>query len=111
MAAMAAKVAALEDSLTNLAHENALLKRRLFGSKTERGRTSELQLALGDLLAVEAKLQATLGASVETVGGGPVTCSRHPRDATLDHAIAASTHLGSRVGSEMSPRQSMVPAR
>jgi transposase len=64
-AAMAAKVAALEDSLTELAHENALLKRRLFGSKTERGRTSELQLALGDLLAAEAKLQADLDASIE----------------------------------------------
>jgi transposase len=64
-AAAAAKVAALEDSLTDLAHENALLKRRLFGSKTERTRTSELQLALGDLLAVEAKLQADLDASVE----------------------------------------------
>ena len=58
--AMANKVAALEDSLTDLAHENALLKRRLFGSKSERGRTSELQLALGDLLASEAKLQADL---------------------------------------------------
>jgi transposase len=64
-AEMAAKVAALEDSLTELAHENALLKRRLFGSKTERGRTSELQLALGDLLAAEAKLQADLDASIE----------------------------------------------
>jgi transposase len=64
-AAYAAKVTALEDSLTELAHENALLKRRLFGSKTERGRTSELQLALGDLLASEAKLQADLEASVE----------------------------------------------
>ncbi len=62
---MAAKVAALEDSLTELAHENALLKRRLFGSKTERGRTSELQLALGNLLAAEATLQADLDASVE----------------------------------------------
>ena len=62
---MAAKVAALEDSLTDLAHENALLKRRLFGSKTERGRTSELQLALGDLLAAEAKLQTDLDASVD----------------------------------------------
>ncbi|MBX3157658.1 MAG: transposase [Deltaproteobacteria bacterium] len=61
----AAKVAALEDSLTELAHENALLKRRLFGSKTEALRTSELQLALGDLLATEAKLQAELDASVE----------------------------------------------
>ena len=64
-AEMAAKVAALEESLTDLAHENALLKRRLFGSKTERIQTSELQLALGDLLAVEAKLQADLDASVE----------------------------------------------
>jgi transposase len=64
-AAMAAKVAALEDSLTDLAHENALLKRRLFGSKTERSLTSELQLALGDLLATEAKLQADLDESVE----------------------------------------------
>jgi transposase len=61
----AAKVAALEESLTDLAHENALLKRRLFGTKTERSHTSELQLALGDLLAVEAKLQADLDASVE----------------------------------------------
>ena len=45
-AEMAAKMASLEESLTDLAHENALLKRRLFGSKTERLRTSELQLAL-----------------------------------------------------------------
>ncbi len=64
-AAMAAKVAALEDSLTGLAHENALLKRRLFGTRSERSVTSELQLALGDLLAAEAKLQAELDASVE----------------------------------------------
>lgn len=61
----AAKVAALEDSLTDLAHENALLKRRLFGTKSERSLTGELQLALGDLLATEAKLQADLDASVE----------------------------------------------
>ena len=61
----AAKVAALEDSLTDLAHENALLKRRLFGTRSERSLTSELQLALGDLLATEAKLQADLDASVD----------------------------------------------
>jgi len=64
----AAKVAALEASLTDLAHENMLLKRRLFGTKTERGLTSELQLTLGDLLATEAKLQAELDASVEKAG-------------------------------------------
>jgi transposase len=61
----AAKVAALEESLTDLAHENALLKRRLFGTRSERSVTSELQLALGDLLASEAKLQADLDAAVE----------------------------------------------
>lgn len=64
-AEMAAKVASLEESLTDLAHENALLKRRLFGSKTERTRTSELQLALGDLLASEATLQAELDDAVK----------------------------------------------
>lgn len=63
--AMAAKVASLEETLTDLAHENAMLKRRLFGSKTEQLRTSELQLALGDLLASEAKLQADLDASIK----------------------------------------------
>jgi Transposase C of IS166 homeodomain len=39
-----AKVASLEETIGNLAHENALLKRRLYGNKTERSRTSELQL-------------------------------------------------------------------
>jgi transposase len=65
----ASKLAALEETLTDLAHENALLKRRLFGTKSERGYTSELQLALGDLLATEAKLQADLDASIEGANG------------------------------------------
>jgi transposase len=60
----AAKVASLEDTIANLAHENALLKRRLYGNKTERSHTSELQLALGDLLAGEAQLQKDLDAAV-----------------------------------------------
>ena len=81
LAAKAAKVAALEDSLTDLAHENALLKRRLFGSKTERTRTSELQLALGDLLAVEAKLQADLDASVDKARAAAPKAE--PGDATV----------------------------
>ncbi|MBE7451102.1 MAG: hypothetical protein HS111_20065 [Kofleriaceae bacterium] len=67
-AALAAKVTALEESLTDLAHENTLLKRRLFGIRTERSQTSELQLALGDPLATEAKLQAELDAAVEKAG-------------------------------------------
>lgn len=79
----AAKVAALEDTITNLAHENALLKRRLYGNRTERSQTGELQLALGDLLADEAKLKKELDgalgktrdalepASKSTPAGGP----------------------------------------
>lgn len=63
-AEMAANVASLEDTIANLAHENALLKRRLYGTKTERSRTSELQLTLGELLASETKLQAELDEAV-----------------------------------------------
>ena len=56
----AVKVASLENTITGLAHENTLLKRRLYGNKTERSQTSEMQLALGDLLAGEAQLQKDL---------------------------------------------------
>ena len=57
-------VASLEETIANLAQENLLLKRRLFGNKTERSHTSEMQLALGDLLATEARLQNELDAAV-----------------------------------------------
>jgi len=63
-AALGAKVASLEETVANLAQENLLLKRRLFGNKTERSHTSEAQLALGDLLASEARLQKELDAAV-----------------------------------------------
>jgi transposase len=63
-AALGAKVASLEETIANLAHENLLLKRRLFGNKTERSHTSEMQLALGDLLATEKRLQEELDAAV-----------------------------------------------
>ncbi len=65
----AVKVASLEDTITNLAHENSLLKRRLYGNRTERSHTSELQLALGDLLAGEAELQKALDDAVGKVQG------------------------------------------
>lgn len=71
----AAKVSSLEETLTNLAQENALLKRRLFGKRSERSYSSELQLSLGDLLAGEADLQKELNAAVskaqEAAGGEP----------------------------------------
>src|SRR4051812_44454961 len=62
-----AKVSSLEETIGHLAHENELLKRRLFGNKTERSRTSELQLALGGLLAGEAELQRELDDAVGKV--------------------------------------------
>lgn len=59
-----AKVQSLQDTIANLAHENALLKRRLYGNKTERSHTSEAQLMLGDLLAGEQQLQRELDDAV-----------------------------------------------
>lgn len=61
----AVRVASLEDTITGLAHEIAVLKRRLYGNKTERSVTSEVQLALGDLLAKEAALQKELDQKVK----------------------------------------------
>jgi transposase len=60
-----AKVATLEDTIANLAHEIALLKRRLYGNKTERSHTAEAQLALGELLAGETELQRQLNDAVD----------------------------------------------
>lgn len=61
----AVKVASLEDTITGLTHEITLLKRRLYGNKTERSLTSEVQLALGDLLASEAQLQKDLDKKIK----------------------------------------------
>jgi len=58
------QVDSLQETIVNLAHENELLKRRLYGTKTERLRTSENQLALGDLLSSEKQLQKQLDAAV-----------------------------------------------
>ena len=61
------QVSSLQDTIVNLAHENELLKRRLFGNKTERLHTSEHQLALGDLLDEQKQLQKQLNAAVAAV--------------------------------------------
>jgi transposase len=54
----------LRETIVQLTHENQLLKRRLFGNKTERTQTSELQLALGSLLDEEKQLQKQLDEAV-----------------------------------------------
>ena len=54
----------LQETIVNFAHENELLKRRIYGNKTERLRTSEQQLTLGNLLDDEKQLQKELDAAV-----------------------------------------------
>jgi len=58
------QIDSLRETVLNLTHENELLKRRIYGNKTERTQTSELQLALGDLLADEKKLQKQLDEAI-----------------------------------------------
>jgi transposase len=60
------QITALQDTIVNLTHENVILKRRLFGNKTERSRTNELQLSLGDLLDREKELQKELEKAAAT---------------------------------------------
>jgi len=60
-----ARIAALEETIAGLTHENALLKRRLFGNKTERLRTTEMQLTLKGLHSEDEVLQKQLD---ETIG-------------------------------------------
>lgn len=60
IASLEGKNAALQNTLINHANEIELLKRRLFGTRTERMGTHEMQLLLGELLADEAPLQKEL---------------------------------------------------
>ncbi len=51
---------ALRETIVQLTHENQLLKRRLYGKKTERARTAETQLSFRELLKEEAALDEQL---------------------------------------------------
>lgn len=71
----------LEETVVNLTHENELLKRRIYGNKTEKTRTSELQLTLGDLLDAEKQLQKELDAAVAKAQGSDEAGGAPPADA------------------------------
>jgi chromosome segregation ATPase len=58
------EVESLRETIVNLTHENQLLKRRIYGNKTERSQTSELQLSLVDLFEAEKPLQKQLDQAV-----------------------------------------------
>ncbi len=51
---------ALTKMVVNLTHENEVLKRRLYGNKTERADTTEAQLTFGNLLEDQSALQDQL---------------------------------------------------
>jgi hypothetical protein len=68
--AVKAQNESLRETLLNLSHENELLKRRIYGNKTERTQTSELQLTLGSLLDAEKQLQKELDEAVAKAHGG-----------------------------------------
>ena len=67
--AVKAQNESLRETLLNLSHENELLKRRIYGNKTERTQTSELQLTLGSLLDTEKQLQRELDEAVTKAHG------------------------------------------
>ena len=77
------EVDSLRETIVNLTHENQLLKRRIYGHKTERSQTCELQLSLGDLLAAEKQLQKQLDQAVAQVnaqtGDGPPPEQQKPK--------------------------------
>jgi transposase len=75
------QVDSLQETIVNLAHENELLKRRLYGTKTERLRTSENQLALGNLLDDEKQLQKQLDAAVAEAKAASDASSEHEQPA------------------------------
>src|SRR5688572_11081143 len=71
------QVDSLQETIVNLAHENELLKRRIYGTRTERLRTSENQLALGTLLDDEKQLQKQLDAAVSEAKAASDASSEH----------------------------------
>lgn len=70
MESLAGQVAALQSSLTNYAAENDLLKRRLYGTKSERTNTSEFQLMLGGMFGENTALQKEMEAALTPGGSG-----------------------------------------
>jgi transposase len=59
------QIQSLHETLGNLTHENDLLKRRLYGTKSERSQTSEMQLTLGELFDAHKALQKQLDEAVQ----------------------------------------------
>jgi transposase/uncharacterized coiled-coil protein SlyX len=70
LATLEGTIAALQSSLVNHANELELMRRRLYGAKSERGGTSELQLLLGKFLEDKQQLTAALEKLVDDAAEG-----------------------------------------
>lgn len=82
LATLEGTIAVLQSSLVNHANDLELMRRRLYGVKSERGGTSELQMLLGKFLDDKTELTAALEKLVEetaaagdAVAGEPVADS------------------------------------
>jgi transposase len=75
----------LRETILNLSHENELLKRRIYGNKTERTGTSELQLTLGNLLDDEKLLQKKLDEAI----AGAQEAAQKDEEAPANAAVKA----------------------
>jgi hypothetical protein len=93
VASLEGKQVSLESSLVNHANEIELLKRRLFGPRSERTGTNEMQMTLGDILAEDQRLQKELD---EKTKDAPAEA---PADTTGPASGTASGSAGSEPGS------------
>ena len=100
----------LRETIVNLTQENQLLKCRIYGNKTERTQTSELQLSLGNLLDAEKQLQKQLDDAVAKAkaDGDATPLSEKPKAKPTGGEISRrATCLGS--SSRSSTRSSKRP--
>jgi len=81
LATLEGTIAALQSSLINHANDLELMRRRLYGAKSERGGTSELQLLLGKFLDDKEQLTAALEKLVDDTTAA-VDAAGNPDDAT-----------------------------
>jgi transposase len=94
VASLEGKQASLESTLVNHANEIELLKRRLFGPRSERTGTNEMQMTLGDILAEDQRLQKELDDKTKEAP------AEAPADTTTPGSNTASSPSGATGGSD-----------
>ena len=107
IASLEGKQVALESVLVNHANEIELLKRRLFGPRSERTGTNEMQMTLGDVLAEDQRLQKELD---ERTKGAPTDATSPASEAvngpssTLEPSSNGGVSTGSKKKDRAKPK-------